>query len=369
MSNIVKLLIPAFVVFAGLMLYIQIDPRPEMGQTVEEIDLSQYKIKKSNAKKIKAKQQKKADTMAKQNLDYDSGTESMAGQESDDELDDDFFDEDIRPATEIYKTADEAFQSILRGVDDYDDIVIEQFAELDDSCTWCKSLYKQVSDRMLETDDLNEKAYLAEILSITGKKDNIDTLLLAYNTSDNPDHQESYLEALEYTVGDEDLVQYLAEKVNTDDNNLKTSVLAAISNHGSPMAIETIYNETINSNDPEGFYDLGIGLGEIIPDAESLPVLEKLAKQNDQYSHLSVKALLNYGDQGLERVFALLEAAPDDNTAKLLLRDQEEALDHVSFDENTEAIVKSKLYSSSGVVQEWAQLILDDMEFDDGEEQ
>ena len=176
---------------------------------------------------------------------------------------------------------------ILASADDYDDIVLEQFAELPDSCEWCKELYEEVKGQMLETEDENLKSYLAELLAITGKEENLETIFTAYQDSDDDNSRDAYLEALEFTAGDDNLVQFLTEKLSTinDDALLRESTIAAISNHGSRNAIESLYQETVKSGDPDGYYALGMGIGEIIPEDDSLPYLVELAEKKDDYSH------------------------------------------------------------------------------------
>lgn len=298
-----------------------------------------------------------------------SSTYSPLSEQEEDEYED-IFDEEIRPATELYSNATDAFNAVVKAATDYDDIVLEQFAELDDSCSWCPEFYKSISEELLSaSSSQNDKSYYAELLAITGKTDNVKTLVDAYKGSENKDDQELYIEALELSAGSDDLVEYFGEQLDTEDQVLKESVIAGITNHGSKKSVEMLYNETLKSGDSDGFYNLGIGVGEIIPEKEAFPFLIEKAKTADQYSHLAVKALLNDGDEGLKEVFSILESNNDSNTNQKLLVD---AIDHVSFDEETESYIDGIISNSSNSdVVKFAKEIKDEMayEFEEDEDE
>ena len=91
----------------------------------------------------------------------------------------------------------------------------------------------------------------------------------------------------------DDVVTELSGYVNSNNELLQESAVAAITNQGSKLAAETLYKHTVEKGDADGYYSLGIGLGELIPDDETLPYLNELVSKRDKYSHLAVKALLN----------------------------------------------------------------------------
>lgn len=271
-------------------------------------------------------------------------------------------DEEVKPAIDLYSNADEAINSILKGAKDYDDLILEQFAQMPKNCSWCADFYARVNEMMLAEKDEDTKSYLAEVLSISGSVENAATLINAIKNSGNDVDADIYAEALEIAMGDNDLVSFLSNNLDTDNELLKESVLAALTNHGSREAIESIYDFTVKSGDPDGFYSLGIGLGEIIPDETSYPLLRQLAEKRDSYSHLAIKALLNSGDQGLKEVVNIISSSPQDDTTRQLLND---AVDHVAYDEDTEAYLQElRKNSSNPLVKEFVENIMDELELE-----
>lgn len=274
--------------------------------------------------------------------------------------DEEFFsDEEIRPATELYSSASEAMQALNKAATDYDDLVLEQFAELGKDCSWCPELYKEVQAKLFsnETNE-DEKSYFAEVLAISGSVDNVQFLVDAIGKAPNPDMADIFTEALEITYGGEEVVSYLGEKLNTSDETLQESVVAALTNHGSKQAIDLLYNQTKQSGDPDGYYSLGIGLGEVIPDNDSIPHLVEIAKKQDEYSHLAVKALLNAGNEGLKVVMDIIAANDNPAATEKLLTD---AIDHVPYEEGTEDYLKGVINTTKNpVVKEFAEEILRD---------
>jgi hypothetical protein len=282
-------------------------------------------------------------------------------------MDDDDFDEeeeyDDRPAAEVYASLDEALAAVKQGALDYDDIVLEQFVEPGEDCTFCPALYKEVAILMKNpgaTED--ERAYYSELLAISGKKENIETLIDSIRTADDPDAADIYAESLELTIAGDDTVRYLSEFLEDKNELLQEASVAAITNQGSRLAAETLYEHTLQKGDADGYYDIGIGLGEFIPDEEALPYLQEITLKRDQYSHLAVKSLLNYGYDGLVIVFdALTNSANADFDKKML----EDAIDHVGYEEESEALAREILKNNpSPIAKEFAQEILDGFELD-----
>ncbi|NLF24101.1 MAG: hypothetical protein GX589_00375 [Deltaproteobacteria bacterium] len=267
----------------------------------------------------------------------------------------------IRPAAEMYKSAEEAFEAIRKGSVDYDDLILEQFSDPGEDCSWCPEFYSQIKDELSspETSD-DQKSYYAEVLAISGKVENISALIDAVRNAPNQETSEIFAEALEVTSGSDASVKFLGEQMDTDNQLLKESLVAAITNHGSKLAVDTLYRKTVEAGDPDGFYSSGIGLGEIIPEEESIPALTELAGKRDAYSHLAVKALLNYGPEGLRIVNDIITNSPDTEVNKQLLQNAE---DHVNYDEQTEGMLKEIVASSkSQVMVDFAREQLKQME-------
>lgn len=266
---------------------------------------------------------------------------------------------DDRTATEIYKSADEALAAVKKGAVSYDDLIIEQFTEPGDDCSWCNDFYKQVKDLLAQdSTPQDQKSYYAELLAISGRPANIETLVEAIKSAKTPESADLFAEALELSQGKEAVVNYLGSQLDTANETLKDSLVAALTNQSSRTAAEMLYKQTVKANDPDGYYSKGIGLGEFIPEPDSFPYLQDLATKRDQYSHLAVKSLLNSGAGGLRVVLDVLSNSKDAQSDRALLKD---ASDHVIFDEETEPLLKKTLETSKNpVVIEFAKQILDE---------
>lgn len=275
---------------------------------------------------------------------------------------------DTRLAPEIYKSADEALNAIKNAAKDYDDVVLSQFTQPGEDCTWCDTFYKGVKDLLAAPDVKPEqKSYYAEILAISGRVENVSALVDMIKNAKKPEEAQLYAEALELSVGKDDLVNFLAEQLKSKDQTLKESSLAAVTNQGSRLAAEVLYKHTTENGDPDGYYAQGIGLGEFVPTEETLPYLQELVQKHDQYSHLAVKALLNSGLPGLRLVMDTLTNSKDAEGDKQLLKD---AIDHVNYEEETESYLKKLVETSKQPsVVEFAKNILNDFAVQDAQNQ
>jgi hypothetical protein len=255
--------------------------------------------------------------------------------------------EPAKPATELYQSADEALDAVKKAAKDYDDLVLEQFVQLGPNCSWCDDFYKSVKDLMTNApSDSDEKSYFAELLAVSGRPENVETILDELNKNasaeGNPDF-DLYLDALEMTIGGDDVVKLLSNNLNAENPDVKESVIAAITNQGSQFAIDTLYQHTRNSGVEDGYYDKGIGLAEVIPNKESFPLLLEIAGKKDNYSHLAVKSLLNSGVDGLQAVYDMLNSSNNPDKDKALLLG---ASDHVPYDEETENFLRDVVSKS-----------------------
>ena len=272
--------------------------------------------------------------------------------------------ENIKPATDIYSSSDDALKAIKAGAKEYDDIILERFVDIGIDCTWCGEFFTNL-EAMMKSDESteDEKSYYAEIFAISGSIENISTLIDSIAEADGSDNADIFAEALELSVGGAETVDLLTTHLNSPNELLAEASLAAITNHGSLKAVEQIYQHTVDSGDPDGFYSLGIGLGEIIPDDESLPFLTEIAEKKNAYSHLAIKSILNSGDEGLRTVMDILSNYDDKSFDKNLLED---AIDHVSQEDDTESYLKDlSKNSNSRIVQDFANEILDDFDISD----
>ncbi len=276
--------------------------------------------------------------------------------------------EDIKPAPQLYKTVNEALDAVLVGAKDYDDLVLEQFVDIGNKCSWCSEFFSDITERMLSKDSSDdERSYFAEVLAISGSVDNIAVLTDAIKNSTNEDDTDLYAEALELSMGKDDVVNYLEEYIKSDNELLAESSVAAITNHGSRKAIDVLYKHTVESGDEDGFYSLGIGLGEIIPDKDSLPYLVELANKKDKFSHLAVKAILNSGEPGLKTVLDMVSRSKAGELPEGFLED---AIDHVAYEDTTEGLLKEKLKNTTNDTEkEFIEDILEDMALEDEDDE
>jgi hypothetical protein len=278
--------------------------------------------------------------------------------------------EPAKPATELYQSAEEALDAVKKAATDYDDLVLEQFVQLGPNCSWCDSFYSSVKDLMISAaKDSDEKSYFAELLAVSGRPENVQTILDELNKSESKDGNadfDLYLDALEMTIGNDDVVKLLSENLGSQNGDVKESVIAAITNQGSPYAIDTLYQHTISSGVQDGYYDKGIGLAEVIPSKESFPLLLEMAGKKDDYSHLAVKSLLNSGVDGLQAVYDMLNNSNNPEKDKVLLQG---ASDHVPYDEETENFLRDVVSKSpNSQLSEFAKESLDILQEDEEEE-
>ena len=282
-------------------------------------------------------------------LDMSSGKVDSQGGIDFAENDDEWVDvneEPVQPATEAYHTLEQALAAIKKGAAEYDDLILEQFAEPGPDCTWCNEFYAEVTKMMgAAKEDSDEKSYFAELLALSGRPENIDTLISEMKglKSDSPDF-DLYADALEMTIGDEEVVKTLSKNLESSSEELKESLLAAISNQGNPFAIDTLYRYTLDSGSEDGFYSKGIGLGEVIPDKEAFPLMREILSKREKFSPLAAKGLLNAGVEGLQVVFETLNNSTNVDADRALL---DGATDHIPYDDETEKYLRDVVMKSS----------------------
>lgn len=284
--------------------------------------------------------------------------------ENSDLTDEGIEEEEARPAYEVYKTSEEALDALKKGAQDYDDLVLEQFTDLGADCQWCDSFYNSVRGVMSAADTTPEqRSYFAEVLAISGRIENIQSLVEQIKSAKNSEESDVFAEALELTVGKDDVVKYLSTQLETDNQALKDASVAAITNQGSKLAIEALFKHVVERGDPDGYYSQGIGPGEMIPDEEALPLLQDYITRRDAYSHLAAKAMLNNGVDGLKRFLDILENSNDANFDQRLVSGLE---DHVPYEEAAEAILQDRIKNAKNeVTKKFAEKALADFNMED----
>lgn len=237
----------------------------------------------------------------------------------------------IRPAGEAYASAQEALDAVLKGSKDYDDSILEQFTQPGPECSWCLEFYDSVREKATSSSTPQEqRAYLAEILAISGKMENIQTLTESIKTARSNEEADLYAEALELSLGNDDVVRYLGDQMASPNDTLREASVAALTNQGSLESLELLAKHTKERGDPDGYYSQGIGIPESIPRPEALPFVQENIRLRDEYSPLFVKSALNAGMPGIEIVFAELESSNNPEADRALLKD---ALEHVSLED------------------------------------
>ena len=285
-----------------------------------------------------------------------NNTTNSSDEESDEDEEAEFI---VKPAAQVYKSADEALEAVKNGSKDYDDTILEQFSQPGDDCTWCNEFYKAIKDAVSSPDlKSDQKSYYSELLAISGRTDNIQTLVDSIKNAKNSDEADLFAEALELSAGNDDVTKLLGEQMNSTNETLKEASVAAVTNQGSKVAAELLIKNTIERGDPDGYYSLGIGIGEFIPDEDAIPLIQAMVEKRDQFSPLGVKALLNSGLNGLKLVFDELEASKNPEADRILIKD---AIDHVNYEEGVEEFAKEKLNSKNPVAAELAKQIHDEL--------
>lgn len=242
--------------------------------------------------------------------------------------------EETRPASELYTSADQALEAVKKAAADYDDLVLEQFTRPGPDCTWCDQFYASVKELMNAPDTSTEtKGYYAELLAVSGRTDNLQTLVDSIKNAKGSQDADTYAEALELATGGDDVVKFLGSQMDSNNEAVQEASIAAVTNQGTRLAAELLYDQTVKSGNPDGYYSRGIGLGEFIPDPEALSYLQGLVKKQDQYSPLAVKALVNSGMDGLKIVFDELKNSKDREFIKKCLADLQ---NHVNYEEGIE---------------------------------
>jgi hypothetical protein len=267
--------------------------------------------------------------------------------------------EDIKPAAVAYSNAADALAAIKKGAVDYDDLILEQFTNPGEDCTFCTELYSQIKDLLADAAGKNEeKAFFAEILAISGRTENVKTLVEGFKQSAATDQKEIFASALELVSGKDDVVKYLGTELATSDNaDLKESVVAALTNQGSTLAFDTLYQHIVDTKNAEGYSSMGIGVSEMMLSEEALPAAQQKAQKRDEYAPLVVKAMLNSGLPGLRMVMDLLSTSTNIEADRRLIKD---AVEHVGYDEQIEKYLQEIEKSSSPLAKEFAQQILQD---------
>ena len=266
--------------------------------------------------------------------------------------------EQIKPAADAYPSAEEALAAVLKGSKDYDDSILEQFTTPDQSCSWCPEFYSSVRDLATNSNTPQEqRSYLAEILAISGRLENVQLLAESIKNAPSNDAKDLYAEALELSMGKDDVGQFLGEQMNATDDTLREASVAALTNQGTKTAAELLINNLREKGDTHGYYALGMGLGEFIPDEDAIPVVQDYVHSRGPDADQGVKALLNAGLPGVRAVFDELEHSTNPEADLPLIKG---ALDHINMEDGLVDVANEVISRNQNTTAvSWARQILD----------
>jgi hypothetical protein len=265
----------------------------------------------------------------------------------------------VKPAGEAYASADEAMQAVLTGSKDYNDAILEQFTLPGPECSWCPQFYEGAREKATNPNTPQEqRAYLSEILAISGRLENIQTLSESIKTARSNEEADLYAEALELSLGNEDIVKFLGDQMTTPNDTLREASVAAVTNQGTPQSVELLSKHVKERGDPDGYYSSGIGPAELIPEEDALPLVQEQIHDRNDYSHLWVKSALNAGMPGLRIVFAELENSQNPEADRELLKN---AMDHVNLEDGLQSYAEEIIVRNKSVIAvEFATKIKDE---------
>jgi hypothetical protein len=216
----------------------------------------------------------------------------------------------------------------MKGAKDFDDSILEQFTEPGPDCSWCPQFYSSIQELVTNpSTPQDQKSYMAEILAISGRPDNVQVLIESIKNAPSSTEADIYAEALELTLGKDDVTKVLGDQLSTTNDTLRESSVAAITNQGTRMAAELLQKHIQERNDPDAYYSAGTGPGEFIPDEDALPYVQELVGRRDTYSPQWGKALINAGLPGLQAFFESLENSGSPESNRDLIKG---AIDHVN---------------------------------------
>ena len=237
----------------------------------------------------------------------------------------------VKPAADVYHSADEALAAVMKGAKDFDDSILEQFTEPGSDCSWCSPFYTSVRELVTNPNTpQDQKSYLAEILAISGRVENVQTLAESVKNARSSTEADIYAEALELSLGKDDVTRYLGDQLSATNDTLREASVAAITNQGTRLAVELLNKHVLERGDPDSYYSIGIGPAELIPSEDALPLVQELVQKRDEYSPAWAKSLINAGLPGLTILFDQLENSSNPSSDENLLKD---AIDHVNFED------------------------------------
>lgn len=275
--------------------------------------------------------------------------------------------DDVKPATEAYTSAEEALAAALKGSKDFDDSILEQFTEPSADCSWCPAFYNSIQELVTNPNTpQDQKSYLAELLAISGRPENVQVLVDSIKNARSSGEADVYAEALELTLGKDDVTKVLSEQLTTTNDTLREASVAAITNQGSRTAAEILQQHIQARNDPDAYYSQGTGPGEFIPDEEAMPAVQDYVALRDKYSDKWALSLINAGLPGLQVLFQQLENSNNPEADRYLIKG---AIEHVNFEDGIKELAETVIANNkSPVAVDLAKQIRDEVATQESDE-
>lgn len=181
---------------------------------------------------------------------------------------------------ETYRSARDAVDAVSTAAKSYDNNMLEKFKLPGKECRWCEEFYSQVRGMLsLESMPLEERHYMALLLAESGRTENIEALIDAVMTATSTELKDLFTEALELTVGNDEVVRFLGTQLEMAPEEIRESVATALTRQSSLAAAEELYRHArMNPAEEDISFNDGIGLEELAPSEESLPFLSEVVR-------------------------------------------------------------------------------------------
>lgn len=260
---------------------------------------------------------------------------------------------------EARKAAKRALQLLIQAAEKDDKNFLKEISKAGSKCYGCDPFYKEVKSLLSAQDIPNSlKWFLSDALVRSGVAEN--QQIVADRAAEAAKHPESGESSTVFSdaMADAPLASSVVDSVssNLDSPNpyVRDMALTVLTRDGTLQSAQKLYEFTVQQKNSDGFYLENMGLGRMKPEPETLPFLEGLVRQQDQYSHLAVKALLNYGIDGIKRVASILSEVGSGADKSLMVY----AVNHVNRDPATISYLRTLAGSGSPEMRQLANAVI-----------
>lgn len=202
-----------------------------------------------------------------------------------------------------FDSAAQALEAVLRAAATDDGTMLDRFANLSPDTPWLKELSSSLIDLVKNpSTDREKRQYLANILGISGQPENTKFLFEELAKATTDEQIETFATAIDLTGGPAETTQFLGTVLDSDNANVRTAALSALTNQDSLEAVQLVYNHTLKSGNPELGLDQGVGFSEMFPDDKTMPFFTDVLSKGDEYSILAVRPLARTGESGISKI-------------------------------------------------------------------